>query len=272
MNVPREDGQGAGANSPSLNNVRIEYNSFFYYLSAFARRSARTGRPFWAYCMCLAHKIGRNLLSLDLASRVIERYQPAPTAGMLRFEAFGALAFGAQGIVYWSYGAFTDSYGMTFKEAPLMNDLSRSPVWYNCQTVNREIAAFNDVFLGCRFVKAAVVGSQFPDGFTGVPDISSLSLEANDPFAQATFSPRSGASVLITHVIKDRYPWIICVNLNPFGTQTVDVHMRHTQGYLFRQFVDGGIREVIVNLWNSSKDETRTFTLAPGGILAVRVA
>ena len=171
------------------------------------------------------------------------------------------------------YGAGSDGDGMIFKEAPLMNDLQISPVWYNCRLVNSEITAFNNVFLDCRFVKAAIVnGEGFAREFDGVPNISDLSLAENDPFAQATFTPAEGSAVLITHIVKDRYPWIVCVNLDPFATRQVTVHMRHTQGYLFRQFSGGEIRETIVNLWNSSNDETRSFNLAPGGIIAIRVA
>ena len=94
MGIPREDGPVYGSIFPSAANVEIHYNSFFYNLATFARRSLRTGRPFWAYCMCVAHKIGKNLLASDQNKWEIDRYLPAPSPGMLRFEAFGALAFG----------------------------------------------------------------------------------------------------------------------------------------------------------------------------------
>ena len=275
LEVPSGDAGDASGTYPCSGNVDVLYEGFFYYLSAFARRSVRTGRPFWAYCMCVAHKIGEHLLTPDSGQCVIRRYLPAPTAGMLRFEAFGALAFGAQGIVYWSYGDWDDGEGMIFKDAPLRNDLSLSPVWYNCRTVNREIAAFNDVFLDCQFVKAAIVGDGFfANGFDGVPNIGALALDADEPMSKSVITPmKSGTGFLVTHIVKNGLPWLVCLNLNPFESRNISIRMRPKDGYLLRQFSKQAdtTTDMIVDLWRSSGYETRTFTLSPGGIIAVRI-
>lgn len=82
-------------------------NEFYYYLQMYYDVSVRTKRPFWTHCLCmpLLSSCKVNLEGTDacdpysLSSSGI----PIPTEGQLRFEAFNALAYGAQGIAFWFY-------------------------------------------------------------------------------------------------------------------------------------------------------------------------
>lgn len=79
---------------PITQNTGTEFEvnrvDFYYYLNLFSEKSEQYGMPFWAHCLCLKHDTGGA-------------NYPDPTLEMMRFEAFSALAFGAQGLVFWKY-------------------------------------------------------------------------------------------------------------------------------------------------------------------------
>lgn len=106
-------------NSPT-NELDIKYNSFYKYLKFFSRISRKYNSKFWAYAMCMEHY---QLKDNDKIN--IEHYRPAPSKGELRFEIFNALAFGAQGIVYYQFGIgdpkvyIEDRSGQVDVKAPL---------------------------------------------------------------------------------------------------------------------------------------------------------
>lgn len=83
---------------------------------------------------------------------------PYITEGLLRFQAMTALAYGFQGIVFWTYGLpkgpanYSELYGNL--DAPLDAAGKPTKVWYYCQSVNTEIKEFGAYFLGTKFQKA----------------------------------------------------------------------------------------------------------------------
>ncbi|MDE6637686.1 MAG: beta-galactosidase, partial [Muribaculaceae bacterium] len=113
--------------------IKVQYNQFFKSLKAFHDKSVQTGMPFWSFCETVEYK-----------RQEIER--PAATLPFLRFEAFSALAFGAKGIVYWSY-ELTKSKKGDFISALIDSTGMKTPAWSNAQQVNREISTFGDIFI-----------------------------------------------------------------------------------------------------------------------------
>lgn len=118
--------------SPCNNNTKFKEEHFYTYLEMFSAHANKTGRPFWAYCMCEGHGCFEITEVKDDNGHVTGKechlgwYKPTPTEGMLRLEAFSALAYGAQGIVYWQYGKgytkvedVTVNGGFVFDDAPL---------------------------------------------------------------------------------------------------------------------------------------------------------
>lgn len=74
----------------NITSLRVQWITFYNTLATFAYEAKRTNKPFWTYCLCYKH-------------RTDHRIYPYPTEGMIRFYVFSALAYGAQGIVYWKY-------------------------------------------------------------------------------------------------------------------------------------------------------------------------
>lgn len=118
-------------------NIDEFYNRFDMY-SKFAKKH---NRPFWAFCESNYYmnlKDGSSFRGVAL-----EQY--------LRYEAFSALAYGAKGIVYWTYAAqptVINEDGSETRFSALTNRKhQKTASWYYAQKVNAEIRKYQDIFL-----------------------------------------------------------------------------------------------------------------------------
>src|SRR5262249_3282967 len=96
---------------------------------------------FWAFALAVAH-------------------DPYPVAQVehLRLEVFSNLAYGAQGIQYFTYWT-PESTVWNFHQAPIEKDGSRTPVYDRVKQVNAEIRALSPVFLGARVLRVQHTGT-----------------------------------------------------------------------------------------------------------------
>lgn len=102
--------------------------------------SEAAGLPFWAFALSTAH----------------DPY-PLPTMASLRLELYTALAYGAQGLQYFTYwNPGTEIWN--FHEAPINQDKQRSEAYYLVQRMNKEIQARAHVFLGAKVVSISHLG------------------------------------------------------------------------------------------------------------------
>lgn len=202
--------------------IEVRYDHFYRYLKVFGDRACDTGVPFWAYCMCLGHSYWK----VDSAGNRTKVWtQPVPTEGMLRFEAFNALAFGAQGLVYWQYGQPSDGpaseSGLTFAPAPFDFSVKSigtvktltpvsNPVWRAVQKVNSEIQKYAHVFLGAEIkdifhLRKTYDGQEmFPGSYGHIAKVQCFE-----------------EGVLISAFEKDKKNYFVIVNQDPFGVQEV---------------------------------------------------
>lgn len=125
---------------PGSDVVPEERRKMFYKdLQYFAYVSRYTASPFWVFCrsMGFQHYYGWQA--------------PDPTEFSIRGIVFSALAYGAQGILYWTYRQPVDS-NVEYSGAPVDSDGNITPFWHRLRMVNQEVKAFNDVFYGCEMV------------------------------------------------------------------------------------------------------------------------
>lgn len=113
-------------------------------LAADAARAAK--KPLWAFALAVAHG-------------------PYPIAELshLRLQVFSDLAYGAQGIQYFTYWTVKDPT-WNFHEAPIDLQGRRTPVYDRVRQVNREIQGLSGVFLGAHVIRVAHTGKQLPAG------------------------------------------------------------------------------------------------------------
>jgi hypothetical protein len=114
--------------------------NWYENLEIISRAAEKAAKPFWAFALSVAHG----------------KY-PIPTIAQLRLQVFSDLAYGAQGIQYFTYWTPFDTT-WNFNNGPVTLDGKRTVVYDRIREVNKEIASLSDVFLGARVLSVAHTG------------------------------------------------------------------------------------------------------------------
>ena len=163
--------------------LKVEVSGFFEYMQLFYGMGKRTNRPIWAYCMCMSYveKCVNNGVENTCVLDGTKSGRPDPTEGELRFEAFSALAYGAQGIFYWAY-------------------TQRDP-----QALSKDNAVLG---IWNEYYTNAPIDLQGTDTFSAAFGyISNLEVR--------------GEGVLVSHIRNKGYNYIVIVNHDPMNAQQI---------------------------------------------------
>ncbi len=204
---------------------RTVATDFYKNLELIAGTSKNTGIPFWAY--------GRT--------KGGDGPFPIPTEADLTFEVFSALAYGAQGISYFTYTAFNESEGQHLV-APVDSKGRRTPIWDILRNINIQIQNLRTVFLGAEMISVRHTGTTLPEGTLRLNELPA-------PFASLS----SGANgILFSHLRNGGKDYYVMVNHDIIRSQRV----RFTTSRPIRRVMGSG--------------SVRTFlgsgiTLPPGG-------
>lgn len=220
--------------------VRVALKEFYTNLESFSAMAKKTGRPFWAYCQSIGFRSGKII-------------KPTPREEFLRFEAFSALAYGAQGIVYWTYWQRTDPKGMDFEHllSPVDRNMKKTYVWNYARNVNVEIKRYGHVFLDSKLIDV---------GHTGVSNYGTAKI------IQGEFGPLSEVKsgdkgVLVSHLRTGSMDYLVFVNHDVLKKQKVKIRLKNnielTKEDSGKRFGLGG--------------DYKSFTLAPGGYAIFRI-
>jgi len=139
------------------------YENMEFYMKKYREE----GRPFWAFALTtsyLAYSDDTPEPSLNDFYQLYKSYQPEktfvhdiPTLAELRLQIFVNLAYGAQGVEYWSFRGFG---------SPLDAQGKRTVVYDRLQKISNEIQNYSGVFLGAKVVSVGQTGLNIPDGTT----------------------------------------------------------------------------------------------------------
>ena len=178
--------------------VTIEYDQFYSDLEDIYSISKKYDRPFWTYCECMAY-------TTDTYSR------PTPTEEYFKFEAYNALAYGAQGIVYWSYGLRKPAGGETYQSALIDFRGKKTKAWFDARKVNFEIKRFNNIFYQCNVKEVRHTGDKI---YTGTKKLSG----SFGPFSRI----KSGsAGLVVSRIENNGERYIVIVNRDVFNKQKI---------------------------------------------------
>jgi hypothetical protein len=119
--------------------------NWYENLEIIAAAADKSGKPFWAFALSVAHG----------------KY-PVPTLAELRLQVFSDLAYGAQGIEYFTYWTPYDTT-WKFNNGPITIEGKRSVVYDRIREVNKEIEELSPVFLGAKVISIAHTGN-IPQG------------------------------------------------------------------------------------------------------------
>jgi hypothetical protein len=206
--------------------LRPEWYENLELVSAAARKS---NKPFWAFALAVAH----------------DPY-PVATLEQLRLQVFSNLAYGAQGIEYFTYWT-SKSDVWNFHEAPIGLDGKKSVVYDKVRQVNAEIKALSAVF------KDAAVSRP---GHTGTLPRGTHSYRPEPPVAKVE---TEGMGAVISHLENGSRHAVVLVNRDFLQPMPFTLTFDGTPG--LHEFRKDGTRARLFNQWKSK--------LAPGDMAVV---
>jgi hypothetical protein len=152
-----------------INQIPVQFVSFDYYpvlkdhiskswyenLEVISKKSKEAGKPFWAFV---------------LTTNYDNDHVTPQTLPAMRLQAFSNLAYGAQGIqyfTYWTVNAADLLAGEDQRGAPISAIGKRTIVYDRVKQLSQEIHNLSDVFLGADVVSVRHTGiGEIPDGTT----------------------------------------------------------------------------------------------------------
>lgn len=181
-------------------NTVVRYAALFDDLDTFALMSKYTERPFWACVRCMSFKSADGSV-------------PPLTEGQLRLVVFSSLAYGAQGLVYWTYRQREDTGTAQYLSAPVDRDGNKTAVWYLVQKVNNEVKALNSVFCGADLVECRHTGEEQYRG--------TYSYGLTGSFGPCDSVRTNGKGALVSMLNNGGKDYLVIVNHDPFNSQKV---------------------------------------------------
>jgi hypothetical protein len=123
----------------------LRYN-WYENLEIFSEAARKAGKPFWAFSLSVAHGP-----------------YPVPTIPQMRLQVYSDLAYGAQGIQYFTYWTPLDTV-WKFNRGPITPEGKRTQVYDRIKIINNEIKNLSAIFLNARVVSVAHTGKTIPVG------------------------------------------------------------------------------------------------------------
>jgi hypothetical protein len=209
--------------------VQIIQPQYYNNLEVISSKAKAAGIPFWAFALSTAHGV-----------------YPVPTLTHLRFQVFSNLAYGAQGIQYFTYWQPTDT---SFHDAPINANGEKTSTWYVVQSMNKEIKGISPVFLG------ATVDSV---GHTGTPPAGTTAYTASAPINNLTTSGSDGA--VVSRLTNGSNEYLVVVNRDLDSTMTLTVTVDTSKN--FSVVSKNGTKTALTS-------ETASFTVNPADIVVL---
>lgn len=219
----------------------VDYDPFYSDFEVFSKMAKKTGRPFWAFCQSVGFRQGRVC-------------KPVPKEEYLRFEAFSALAYGAQGLEYWTYRQCRDvpSSNFEYLDGALTLDGKKTKVWTYIRNVNREIKKYQNVFLGAELIDVVHTG---PTKYT---DTKQMPASGFGPFIQFW---NGGKGVLVSHLRNAGDDYYVMVSHDVENPEKVSFDLR--RGMRLLPLTGGKLMLADGN--------RKSLTLKPGGYAIFKV-
>jgi hypothetical protein len=124
-------------------------------LEIIARAARESGKPFWAFALSVAHGP-----------------YPVPTIAQIRLQVYSNLAYGAQGIQYFTYWTPYDTT-WNFNNGPITLEGKRTVVYDRIALVNKEIKGLSEIFLGADVISVKHTGKTIPVGTKPLEELPS---------------------------------------------------------------------------------------------------
>lgn len=227
--------------------------------------------PFWAFCLCAKYQLSTGTC------------YPFPKKEYMIWEAFSALAYGAQGISFYKYNAwYDDTSNENFYDGPYKNGRNynvnedgsiddhtkNSVIWNSVKEVNQEIDKYEQIFVDCKVRNAvhAINPNYVPPIETAESDYDYKNLPLfESPLGPLTYIKPATYGVLVSYLTKNCEQFIVIVNHTPFESQNVTVNFNRN-GVRLGWITAKSYEDVPKGFdFTEIKEDSETFTLEAGG-------
>ena len=172
--------------------------TYYQNLEVFSAEAEKLKKPFWAFALATAHGP-----------------YPVPNVAQLKFQMYSNLAYGAQGLQYFTYwNPGTETWN--FHEAPILPDGKRSPVYDMIREVNAELQKRNFVFMRSRVLWVRHTGTVLPAGTTRLTEV---------PFMAKEFDTHGDDAVVSLLQKGDTY-YLVIVNASIHKTMNLTIDLK----------------------------------------------
>ena len=153
-------------------------------LEVIAKEAREADIPFWAFALSTAH-------------------YPYPVATMasLRLQFYTDLAYGAQGLQYFTYWCPTPGI-WDFNSAPISETGARGPVYDLVKEMNKELQARAGIFVGAKVLQVRHTGETVPPGVTPLEELPS----------QVSVLDTKGKGTVVSLLEKGGWQYLMIVN------------------------------------------------------------
>lgn len=211
------------------NGIRLKYYQNLEIISSLCKTKQI---PFWAYV--LTSQFGN--------------YEQ-PTKGTLSLQAYNNLAYGAQGIEYFSYRRILD-YQLNMICAPVDTNYQKMPVYYDVKELNAEIQYYSSFFYGCDVKEVTHLSKDIPIGTRQTGEL---------PF-RIKIDNYNGKGFVVSHFFNGSHEYLLFVNKDYSESQTVVLEtprrVKRISYYSSERFIGRG---------------KLTFTAQPGSIILLHL-
>ncbi len=235
-----------------IKEVPVQLLSFDYYpivgddsirknwyenLEIFSDEARKAHKPFWAFALTVAHGP-----------------YPVPTLAELRLQVFSDLAYGAQGIQYFTYWT-PKSDIWNFHHGPITLEHKRSEIYDRIKLVNEEVRSLSRIFLDTKVVSIAFTGDSIPLG-------TKLLKELPEPIKELE---TKGTGALVAVLKKSRNCFLVVVNRDFNGQMELTIKCDSTvekvlkdgtlvpaNDYMSTMEIDPG--DIAIYKWNQDKN------------------
>ena len=159
-------------------------NEWWSNLEVTSREAERAGIPLWAFTLATAH----------------DPY-PVATMASLRIQLYTDLAYGVQGLQYFTYWC-PEVTIWNFHEAPIDFDGNKTPVYDIVKDMNAEIQARAEVFAGAKVLQVRHTGLTLPPDVTPLEELPSPVTELDT----------KGNGAVVSLLENGKYRYLVMVN------------------------------------------------------------
>jgi hypothetical protein len=179
--------------------------NWYENLEIISDAASKAGKPFWAFALSVAHG----------------KY-PIATEAQMKLQVFSDLAYGAQGIEYFTYWTPFDTT-WNFNNAPITLDGRRTVVYDRIREVNKEIESLSYVFLGARVISVSHTGI--------IPQGTKPLTELPKPFKSLK---TEGTGAVVSHLQNGTKSYLVIVNRDFKNPMTLNIECEKNVKKVFR--------------------------------------